>query len=105
MKFLKRYSQLINESIDKEDSLVEEAFKDIQNKSFISIDKEKFEAIHYVKENENFSENIIRTINSRLDNIKIDHETVYYKQYDPSDLIIRYNKIASEFRDSLTIKK
>jgi len=105
MKFLKRYSQLINESIDKEDSLVEEAFKDIQNKSFISIDKEKFEAIHYVKEDENFSENIIRTINSRLDNIKIDHETVYYKQYDPSDLIIRYNKIASEFRDSLTIKK
>jgi hypothetical protein len=105
MRFLKRYNQLINEDTRKEESLVDEAYKDIQGQSFINIDYEKFEAISNVIDEENFSEKIIKIIDYKLDNIKIVHETKYYKQYNPSDLDIHYNKIAGEFRDKLAIER
>lgn len=106
MKFLKRYNQLINEASKEQESLFKnEVLKDIQDQNYISISSETFNAISYVIDDENFSQNIIKTITSKLDKIKIDHKTSYSEKYHPSDLFISYNKISGEFRDKLKIEK
>lgn len=105
MKYLKKYHQLIKEATQGQESLVAEVYKEIEDNNYIVIDKEKFNAISFVIDYENFTEREIKIVSSKLDKIKIDNKVSYYEGYNSSDLNISYNKITGNFRDKLTIAK
>ena len=105
MKYLKKYHQLIKEASREQESLVEEALKEIRDKNYIEVNKQTFEAISFIINDENFSDSDMKFISSNLDKIKLAHKSTYYVNYHPSDFYINYNEIAGEFRDKLTIEK
>ena len=105
MKYLKKYHQLIKEASREQESLVEEALKEIRDKNYIEVNNQTFEAISFIINDENFSDSDMKFISSNLDKIKLAHKSTYYVNYHPSDFYINYNEIAGEFRDKLTIEK
>jgi hypothetical protein len=108
MKFLKRYNQvikLLKESTEEQESLAAEVLRDINDNSYISIGNKKYEALSFVRDNENFIDYEMKSIENRLDKMKVDYKSNYYKEYHPTDFFINYNKITGDYRDKLEISK